>query len=67
MNPIYSEFKPEPTGFYMNSFELVPNFYKLFWNVTKEVFTAEIHIRSNGWFCFGFRFETKDYPRLLNG
>ena len=55
MNPVYSEIKSESTSFYMNSFDLVPNLYKIYWNSTQEKFIIEIHLRINGWFAFGFR------------
>ncbi len=55
MNPIYTEIEPKPTGFYMNSLEIVPNLYKLYWNSTETKFIAEIHVKNNQWFCFGFR------------
>jgi len=55
MNPIYSEIVPKPTGFYMNSLEIVPDLYKIFWNSTNNKFIVEIHVKNNRWFCFGFR------------
>jgi len=55
MNPIYTEIEPKPTGFYMNSLEIVPNLYKIYWNSTETKFIAEIHVKNNQWFCFGFR------------
>lgn len=49
-------FNSTPTASYANEYELIPGVYKVFWNITNNElnFTAEIHVKTQGWVGFGF-------------
>lgn len=47
-------FNSVPTAYYTSWVDLVPDIYRVYWNVSDTNLTAEIHVKTNGWVGFGF-------------
>ena len=52
--PATAVFNSTPTGYYSNSFDLIPGIYRVYWNITGSNVTVEIHCKTAGWVGFGF-------------
>lgn len=39
---------------YNSKVDLVKDTFRLYWNSTESKFIAEVHVKTNGWFLFGF-------------
>lgn len=45
--------EPNPTDVYVNSLELQPNMYYMFWNYTSTDVLIELQVKTTGWIGFG--------------